>query len=151
MPYVMLPVPEEHVMEVMDQILRIVTRASTEEWDQSSLEAFFHETDEATRSVLSVVARGALSGRQVTDVDAAALIDVKAREIVGILREVNGFASKAGRHPLLTFRPVVETLPNGRSTEKRLLGMTATLAGMVQEAERAERLASPHPLTSDSG
>ncbi len=38
MPYVMVPVPEEHVEDVMQFILRAMARASIEPWDQPSLE-----------------------------------------------------------------------------------------------------------------
>ena len=38
MPYVMVPVPEEHVQDVMQFILREVARASLEAWDEESVE-----------------------------------------------------------------------------------------------------------------
>ena len=63
MPYVMVPVPEEHVKEVMEFVIRTMARASIEEWDEESIESLFATVDEASRSLLSVVARAATTGQ----------------------------------------------------------------------------------------
>ncbi|MEJ7582490.1 MAG: hypothetical protein WKF43_00090 [Acidimicrobiales bacterium] len=147
----MVPVPEEHVTAVMQQILHIVARAAVEPWDEASLVTLFLETDEPTRSVLSLVARSVLAGKQLTDEEAAARTELVLREVLGIAREVNDVARIGGRPVLITTPTVSETLPNGRIREKRVLGMTSEVAELVRAAERTERAASPRPLEGADG
>src|SRR4029453_8318573 len=67
MPYVMVPVPEEHVQDVMQFILREMAKASLVPWDEESVTVLFHEIDEANRSLLAYVARATLSGTDITE------------------------------------------------------------------------------------
>jgi hypothetical protein len=53
MPYVMVPVPEEHVQDVMQFVLREVAKASLEPWDEKSVSELFHDGDEGSRSLLA--------------------------------------------------------------------------------------------------
>ena len=72
MPYVMIPVPEEHVEEVMQYVLRAVARAAIQPWDTESIGAIFSEVDEATRSLLAFVARASADGGELESADAPA-------------------------------------------------------------------------------
>ena len=60
MPYEMVPVPEEHVQDVMQFILREMAKASLEPWDDESVSKLFHEVDESSRSLLAYTARASL-------------------------------------------------------------------------------------------
>jgi hypothetical protein len=151
MPYVMVPVPEEHAVEIMEHIVNVVARASVEPWDTESFMKLFAETDEATRSVLSVVARGVLAGRDVVDTAVAQSIQLGVRELFGIVREVNDVAKEGGRQHLISINQVSEALPNGRIREQRLLSMSNPIAALVGMAEQAERETNPHPLRTDAG
>ena len=146
MPYVMVPVPEEHVQDVMQFVLREMAKASLEPWDEESLSALFHDVDEEGRSMLAYAARATMSGKEISEADAADLMQLRQREMVGIMRDLNERAGKANRPPLVTARIVTETLPNGRTTEKRVLWMSDELAPLVHEAERAELADVPQPL-----
>jgi hypothetical protein len=146
MPYVMVPVPEEHVQDVMQFVLREMAKASLEPWDEESLSALFHDVDEEGRSLLAYAARATMSGKEISEADAADLMQLRQREMVGIMRDLNERAGKANRPPLVTARIVTETLPNGRTTEKRVLWMSDELAPLVHEAERAELADVPQPL-----
>jgi hypothetical protein len=148
MPYVMVPVPEEHVQDVMQFILREVAKASVEPWDEESVSALFHEVDEASRSLLAYAARATVNGADITEAQAADMMQVRAREVTGILRELSERAAKANRPTSLGARTVTEALPNGRTTEKRVLWMSEDVARLVYEAERAE-LAHAHPTRDD--
>jgi hypothetical protein len=148
MPYVMVPVPEEHVQDVMQFILREMSKASLEPWDGESISQLFHEVDEASRSLLAYTARGSLSGTDITEAQAADMMQLRQREVVGIVRELNERAATASRPGLITTRTVTETLPNGRTKEKRVLSMSDEFAGLVRDAERAE-LADVRPPVAD--
>lgn len=149
MGYVMVPVPEEHVEEAMQMVLRITSRARLQEWDEAGLGSLFHEVDELTRSVLSAVARGTLAGGPVADKEVADSIELTQREVLGIAREANERAQADSRAPLVVVAQDVEVLPNGRTRERRVLSMAPEVAELVQSAERAELKAAPHPLMSD--
>jgi hypothetical protein len=151
MPYVMVPVPEEHVQDVMQFILREITKASLEPWDDESVTALFHEVDEAGRSLLAYAARASTSGTDISEAQVADMMQLRPREVVGIVRDLNERATKANRPPLVTARTVTETLPNGRTTEKRVLWMSDELASLVRDAERAELADVRPPLGHRTG
>jgi hypothetical protein len=151
MPYVMVPVPEEHVQDVMQFILREVAKASLEPWDDGSISDLFRDTDEASRSLLAYTARASLAGKDVTEGQVANMMQLRQREVAGIVRELNERAVKAARPALLLTRTVTETLPNGRTTEKRVLAIADEVAPLVQNAERAELADARSPLGNRSG
>jgi hypothetical protein len=148
MPYVMVPVPEEHVQDVMQFILREVAKASLEPWDDPSISELFHDVDESSRSLLAYTARASLGGTDITEPQAADVMQLRQREVVGLIRELNERAAKANRPALVVTRTVTEALPNGRTTEKRVLSMSDEVAPLVRNAERAE-LASVRPPLGD--
>jgi hypothetical protein len=156
MPYVMVPVPEEHVQDVMQFVLREVAKASQLPWDEESVTELFREVDEPSRSLLAYVARAVMSGRDITELQAADMMQLRQREVGGLTRELNERAAKANHPNLVTTRLVTEVLPNGRTAEKRVLWMSEDLAPLVRNAERAElanaELADvPRPLVDGSG
>src|SRR5262245_49121389 len=106
MPYVMVPVPEEHVQDVMQFILREVARASLESWDGESISALFHGVEEEGRSLLAYVARAIASGKEISEADAAALLQLRQREMVGLVRDINERAAQANRPNLVVTRTV---------------------------------------------
>ncbi len=149
MGFVMVPVPEEHVEEAMTMILRISARARLKDWDQAALSELFHGLDEPSKSVLSAVARATLGKQTIDDLAVSEAIELTRREVLGITRECNEEANGLGFPPAVVIRQDIETLPNGRTREQRLLTMTPELAAMVREAEQEELRAAPHPLLSD--
>ena len=146
MRYVMVPVPEEHVEEVMRFVLRAGERASLAPWDAESVSRLFTDVDELTRSLLSVVARAASAGKELTERDAGDLLELSARDVSGIERDLKEQAREAGRQPVITVANVEETLPSGRTQRKRALTMDEEVAMLVRDAERVELMSSPHPL-----
>lgn len=146
MPYVMMPVPEEHVEEVMQFILRAIARAAIEPWDAESITEIFGEVDEASRSLLAFVARGSVDGGELDAADAARKIQLTVREVTGIMNEINTMTRDTNRPNLIISRSVTERLPNGRVKDKRVLFMEPDVAELVREAEKAELLGVRHPL-----
>ena len=151
MPYVMVPVPEEHVQDVMQFVLREVAKASLEPWDEEAVSKVFHEVDEESRSLLAYVARAVMSGKELSEADAAELLQLRAREMAGLVRDLNERAAQANHPNLMLARTVTETLPNGRKTDRRVLWMSEELAPLINDAERAELADVPAPLDDRSG
>ena len=133
----MVPVPEEHVVDVMVHVARLVARASVEPWTDETVTELFNDVDEATRSVLSLVARSTLADRELTDDDAAKALELNSREIRAIVRDVNEGAQQSKREPILALRDETIVLRNGRTTQRRVLAMTEVVARAIRAHERA--------------
>jgi hypothetical protein len=138
MPYVMVPVPEEHVEAVMQFVIRAIARSSIEEWDEASIGELYHGIDEVSRSLVAFVARSAGDGKELDVLEAARQIQMTPREVTGIVNELTGLNRDENRPTLISMRTVQERLPNGRTTDRRVLTMEPEVADLVQAAERAE-------------
>jgi hypothetical protein len=150
MPYVMMPVPEEHVEEVMQFILRAIARASITPWDAESVTKIYDEVDEGSRSLLAFVARASTDGEELVAADIARRIQLTPRETLGIVNELNATTRDENRPALVVIRSVTERLPNGRTTDKRVLQMEPDVAELIRAAEQAELAAVKNPLGEPS-
>jgi len=137
MDYVMVPVPEEHVVDVMQHVARLVARASVVPWDDESVAELFDEVDEASRSVLSLAARSISAGKDLSDEDAAKALELNVREIKAIVRDLQDNATRDKREPLVALRDATVVLRNGRSVQKRLFTMSEPMARAIRAHERA--------------
>jgi hypothetical protein len=144
MPYVMVPVPEEHVEEVMQFVLRAVARASVQPWDLEGISQLWDEVDELSRALLSYVSRATVADKDLAEGDVAAMMQLSVRETIAIMREVNEVARQSDRPNLIFPRTVAERLPNGRTMEKRVLFMEDDVADLLRQAEEAERSSAPN-------
>jgi hypothetical protein len=149
MPYVMVPVPEDHVQDVMQFVVRLASQATLEPWTQEAVAQLFDEIDEPARALLSAVANGVIGGKPLNEADAAAIIGMTWREVAGMVRELNDVAASAS-HPALVGRSsMTTTLPNGRTRDVRALIIDDDVARLVHEADRAQLLADGHPLGAE--
>ena len=138
MPYVSVPVPEEHVEDVMRFILRAMARASMLSWDEESFADLWGDTDELGRALLAFVARATLEDVDLTDREAAEKVQVRPREVHALAAELAQESQRRRRPAIVTTQMVEDELPNGRIVEVRVLLMDAEVARFVAEAERAE-------------
>jgi len=145
MEYVMVPVPEDHVVDVMNYIARLVSRASVAPWTKESIADYFEELEEPSRALLSFVARNTVAGKEVSDEDAAESLELSFREVREIMRETNEGAYRNKFEPLLSPRDAAVVLPNKRTVNRRLLGMTDSVARMIRAHERASNPLSANP------
>lgn len=147
--YVMVPVPEEHVPEIMQRVVRLVQQASMLEWDETSVGELWSASDEITRSLLSYVARSVLMGKPLTDVAAAEAIQISLREAATVMRDANETSREMNRPSILLLRGTSETLPNGRTVDMRYFVMAEETAKHIRTTERAHHASDPHPLLDD--
>lgn len=138
MAYVSVPVPEEHVEDVMRFVLRAMSRASILSWDAESFAELWSETDELGRALMAFVARAALEDFDLTDREAAEKVQVRPREVHALAAELQQESHRRRRPAVLTMQMVEDELPNGRIVEVRVLLMDAEVAQLVAEAERAD-------------
>lgn len=151
MGYVMVPVPEEHVEEVMQTILRVAAQARTKPWDAEAIGDWFRRSDEVTKAVLSVVARGSLKQGKVADARVAEAVELSIREILGLIRELNEAVERESRPSIVFHRVEAETLPNGRVTEQRVIWSNSDVASWIRAAEQEELASTPHHLMGNDG
>jgi hypothetical protein len=137
MEYVMVPVPEDHVVDVMQYIARLVARASVVAWNKESIEEFFDEVDELGRSLLSAVSRTTVAGKEFGEEDAAKTLELSTREIRAITRELNQEATRRQFEPVLTTKEASVVLRNGRTVQRQLFVMAEPVARMIRAYERA--------------
>ncbi|MEZ5140515.1 MAG: hypothetical protein R2702_03990 [Acidimicrobiales bacterium] len=147
--YVMVPVPEEHVLDIMQRVVRLAQQASMEDWDEASVTEMWESADEVTRSLLSYVARNVLMGKPLTDVAAADAIELSLREAASVMRDVNETSKDMSRPSMLMLKGTTETLPNGRTVDLRHFVMSEDTAKHIRAVERAQFEQDPHPLMDD--
>lgn len=145
MPYVMVPVPEEHVEDVMNYMLRAMARASQEDWDQDTVTDVFGQVDELSKALLAHVAKATADEREVYEGDAAAAVQLSQRETSAIVRELNELARELNRPALIFRRPTTEVLPNGRTIDRFAIAVEEAVAPLLIEAEKIDLTASPLP------
>ncbi len=138
MDYVMVPVPEEHVVDVMIHISRLVARASVVPWTDEAVAELFDEVDETCRALLSVIARSVTADKDLSDEDAATKLELSVREVREIARDINEVAQRDKREPVVSLRDTSVVLRNGRTVQKRMFAMTDTVARAVRAHERSE-------------
>lgn len=136
MDYVMVPVPEDQVVDVAILVARLVGKASVEPWNDSAVADCFDELDDLARSVLSVVAR-ATSNVDVNDEDAAKSLGLSVKKIRAIIREINEFSTRSKREPMLGLREATVELPDGGSASRRVFVMTDAVASAIRAHEQA--------------
>jgi hypothetical protein len=150
MPYVMVPVPEEHVLEVMGFVMRLATRPSHDEppraWDQDAVNEFFARANEPTRGLLSFLAHPKRAGKEFIPPEIARKLELEASEVSGLLGPLNREFRRANRVPLFESRVQVETSQDGRTLKRRRLMMGIENARMVRAAEQALRSVEPDPV-----
>ena len=151
MPYVMVPVPEEHVVDVMQYVAKLASRASREPWDPDAVDAYFLDADEGVRSLLSLAARTALAGKEITAMEAMHALELKMQDLASILGPINEAAKDGNRMPLLELLPGERVAPGGKKRVVRNVVMDRAVAEMVRNAELKARELEPHPLDRDVG
>ena len=123
MPYVMVPVPEEHVVDVMQYVTRLVARASRVPWDQDAVEQTFLDADEGARSLLSLASRTVLADKELAAIEAMHALELKMRDLAGILGPIDEAAKADNRHPLVEMRMGERLGPGGRTRSVRIVVM----------------------------
>jgi len=151
MPYVMVPVPEEHVVDVMQYVAKLAARASREPWDQDAVETYFLDADEGVRSLLSLAARTSLAGKEISVREAMRALELKMRDLGQIIGPIGEAAKEENRLPLIELQSGEQVAPGGRTRSVRNVVMDREVAEMVRSAERKARELEPHPLERGVG
>lgn len=145
MAYVMVPVPEEHVGEAMQAVVRMVARASVVDWDDESIADLWAASDEPTRLVLSAVADAVGGGGGIALEALAGAAGLTARQVLGVVQEVNEAANSTSRPPMLLHRATGAHLRDQGSRAGGVLSMPRPVAVSLSTAARARSTATRVP------
>jgi hypothetical protein len=138
MEYVMVPVPNEFVVDVMQYVSRLVSQASLVPWDKEALGDFFDSIEETGKALLSLVARYTVADKDIGYDQASEQLELSDREIREIAREINMGAQRQHFEPLLVTRETAVQLRSGRTTQRWLFIMAEPVARMIRAHERAD-------------
>jgi hypothetical protein len=150
MTYVMVPVPEHMVMDVMQQILRWSRRDSLGEWTEELMTEVFEAIDEPSRALLSISATAQAAGAPITEPNAADAMQMTQREVVSIAKELNETAEQRDLPLFFTFRAETQLLSNGRTQEVRVFPMAPKIAELVLLVDRKHLMAEGSTLPGDA-
>jgi hypothetical protein len=148
MEYVMVPVPDEFVVDVMQYVARLVARSSLVPWTKEGIEDFFDSVEETAKSLLSVVARYKVADKEVGYDEAAEALELSHREIREIVREINAAAQVQGFEPLIATQEASVLLRSGRMAQRLLFIMAEPVARMIRAHEHATLAGPERPANS---
>lgn len=105
MPYVMVPVPEEHEQEVMQQILQLSLRESLNAWDPAVLVPFVRELAAVDRSLVDALADATSSGLRLTRAQVATRLGMDLGELTARADDLNRRSNDLGQPYLVLTAP----------------------------------------------
>ncbi len=147
--YVMVPVPEHLVPEVMRQVLVLLSKEVMQAWDQESLDEVYGEMDETSKTIVSIAARAKTRGEPTTADEIASSAGLAVGQVMNLIRAVNAAADEGNRPVIVQINVTDEELANGRTVRRRYVEVNDKVAEMILVAESAERAALPHHLQGD--
>ena len=135
MAFVLVPVPEEHVLDVMRYVLRrspAPDLGDREPWDEDSIRRLMNAAAPASRELLRYVARSARRGFQVTFQEA---LDALETDPVGLFQSAQQLMEQcktAGRQDLLGLHEVQEPADGGGTVVRRFYVIDKAVAELVE-------------------
>ena len=145
MEYVMVPVPNEFVVDVMQYVSRLVSQASLVPWTKEAIGEFFDSSEEVTKSLLSLIARYTVATKDVGYDEATEQLELSEREIREIAREIIVAGQKQRFEPLLGTRETTVQLRSGRMAQRWMFIMADPVARMIRAHERADLTGAKQP------
>lgn len=143
MPYVMVPVPEEHEQELMAEVLRMSLRKSLGEWEVEPLRAVFEESEPTARALITVLARASNDKRTLSRKQIAEATGAASADLVGLSDQVNARCITRKMPYLILTAPEKDV--GGAATGEVLV------IGSVAAQLLAPMLDAPDAGTSDGG
>jgi len=138
----MVPVPEEHVSQVMRMVVRLTDNApeSLQPWDEDAVAQLFAEVGEPARALLSYLAHQSRAGKELRPKDVADGLHREQSDVPGIIGPLNRHCHRAKRPPPVESRSVTVTSRLGKPVRRRTLVMHEDIATMIRAAEEKLRV-----------
>jgi hypothetical protein len=137
--FVLVPVPREHVLEVMRWVLyRAEVDASARELDHARFSAYLADARPEIRKLLELVATSTLAGEAPILRDVADMLGHEGPPVEELVDEVNHAALDEGREAIETWHePVVGV--DGRRSRHVFVAMRRDLAELIRRRGGATR------------
>jgi hypothetical protein len=138
--FVMVPVPEEHVLEVMAFVTRLAEQPApagavpAREWDQEQVDRLVADANDRTRALLGFIAHRSRAGKEVPPREIAAGLGLERSDIPGILGPMNRQFRRVNLAPLFDSRVRTVTNAEGRPEKRRTIVIPKERARMVRTA-----------------
>jgi hypothetical protein len=143
MRYVMVPVPREHVLDVMRWVLfRAPDDIDSADQLKMQVAIVVKETDDFGRAVLRLVAGAAQKNEPLSLSDAAGELQADSQATSTAIRDLNQLAF-AGRRLLIDVRAETTVGPRGKRGKTSFLVMSPEIAHLVKSALREDHAGSP--------
>lgn len=105
MPYVMVPVPEEHEKEFQSELLQLTLRASINAWDAAMVQGLLDELDEPALALVRVLVDAASANRRLTRQQVAELLQSDVATVSSLAERINHRSAGKGRPYLILVAP----------------------------------------------
>jgi hypothetical protein len=136
----MVPVPEEHVEQVMKFVVSLSERGRRQPeeaapWDPDSIGELVRNSESRLRGVLSFLAQPENADREFPPRDLAAALSLRSEELAGLVGPLSRRAKAAGHPSPIQSRKATVAGPGGARRRQRVLVMPADVAEMVRAAD----------------
>jgi hypothetical protein len=135
--WVMVPVPEEYELPVLERVLVLGMAASGKPaWSRELLAQHLEALDPDARALAHAVAQGVVAGRAPEDAALAQQFGMSAREVLGLAQEVNDVTVEPFPGVILSVK--YEQREGDDAGYRRLITMNALVAVALCEGADAQ-------------
>jgi hypothetical protein len=134
----MVPVPEQYVERLKQEIMRIGIERAMAAWQADDVVGLLAELDPVPRELLALLAPARLTGAATSVTEAASALHCTADEVLAHVRDVNRRAMARGRPEMLIHDTRVLDTPSGPGPVRDHILMPPHVAKLVLDATRAD-------------
>lgn len=136
--YVMVPIPERYVGEVMGHLMIMGVQEQTDPWESTEVHEFFDRCGDLEKALLAYVARRVLAGQEVEATQVTDFLRLTEDQLEATVGELNQLAM-ARRRPVVVFLVDGPKDSEGAVSGPRTLRMSETVAGDIDAADAMDR------------
>lgn len=89
MPYVLVPVPEEHEDELMEEVLKMSLRERLSAWDAEPLRALVGELEPSSRRLVTMLVEVSVDNRRLSETEVATSLGIDVVELKEMVEAIN--------------------------------------------------------------
>lgn len=134
MPWVMVPVPEEHQAEFTEELMTLAMSTLMATWDAERVGTALDLLSADQRRFVVLVARESAEGRSMGLEALAAALELDPDTVIGRRDEVNRLCHSKSLPELVLFDPRPEISPTGESRPRNLFALGPSVARLVLDA-----------------
>jgi hypothetical protein len=133
----MVPVPEQYVERLKQEIMRIGIERAMTVWEADDVVGLLDELDPAPRELLVLLAPARVTGAATSVTEAASALHCTADEVLAHVRDVNRRATARGRPDVLIHDTRAVDTPSGPGPARDHLLIPPHVAKLVLDATRS--------------